>query len=466
MSGPRKGQGDRCGRAAWRTSLLAAALVVEVVLAGLGAGSASHGHAAPAFLPQVTATPITIPPLAFTWATPAAITYGTPLGGLQLNATVTAGGMPIPGFITYSPPAGTVLHAGANQQLLATFVPGLSEFHDATTGVMIAVNPAATTLILRANPTTPVNGQPVTLTAVISTTVTGVGLPAGTVTFAQGGSALGAPVPLTDGTATFVLDSFSPGAGNLSAVYTPSLNFLGNPDFSSSQAGLGVAMGQEATTIVLQVTNSTSNVGQSVTFTARVTGTGAGQTVPTGTVSFLDVGGTAPTVLALAPLDNLGRASLSESGFQPGGHRVLAVYVGDQHYQGSQSAVLVQLVRSCAVEANLGQVGPLSLDLVTGAALPAGNHFTFLDGKTKVMVSDPVVTYCANPGRSNEQAVVTGTVAARAGRFRKGDQIGVTLRTLGTSHAPMAIVEDAAIRQRLVLLGPFNLGSVLKISTI
>jgi len=435
-------------------------------IAALGALSTGQGRAAPAFLPQATATPITIPPLAFNWTTPGAITYGTPLGGLQLNATVTAGGFPIPGFITYSPPVGTILHAGTNQQLLATFVPGLSEFHDATTGVMIAVNPAATTLTLRANPTPPMNGQPLSVTAVISTTVTGVGLPTGTVTFSQGGSALGPPVPLTDGTATLALTSFSSGAGNLSAVYTPSLNTLGNPDFSSSQAGLGVSMVQEATTTALQVTNSTSNVGQSVIFTARVAGAGASTTSPTGMVSFLDVGGATPTLLALAPLDNLGRAGLTESGFQPGGHRVLAVYAGDQHYQGSESAVLVQLVRSCAVHATLGQVGPLSLDLVTNAALPAGNHLTFVDGKTKVAVSNPVVTYCANPGRSNEQVLVVGTVTARAGRFRKGDQVVVTLRTEGTSHAPAAIVEDAAIRRRLVLLGPFNPGAVLKISTI
>jgi sugar lactone lactonase YvrE len=52
-----------------------------------------------------------------TWAAPAAITYGTALGGLQLNATAS-----VAGTFTYNPPAGTVLGAGMNT-LSATFTP-------------------------------------------------------------------------------------------------------------------------------------------------------------------------------------------------------------------------------------------------------------------------------------------------------------------------------------------------------
>jgi hypothetical protein len=361
---------------------------------------------------------------------------------------------------------GAILPAGADQQLLATFTPVLSEFHGATTGVMIMVNPAPTTLVLRTSPATPVNGQPVSLTAVISTTVTGVDLPTGTVTFSQGGTTLGPPVPLAAGAATLALDSFSSGAGNLNAAYTPALNRLGSANFIPSQAELGVTMGQNASVTDLRATNSTTNVGQSVIFTARVTGAGTSGIAPTGTVSFLDVGGPTPTLLALAPLDSFGQASLTESQFPPGGHRVLAAYAGDRHYEGSQSAVLIQLVRSCAILANLSQAGPLSLDLVTGAGYPGGSHFLLTDGNARVVVSNPIVTYCANPGRANERAVVAGTVAVGVGRFRKGDQITVMLRTAGPGHAPVAIVEDAAIGRRIVLLGRFNSGAALKITTI
>jgi hypothetical protein len=53
-----------------------------------------------------------------TWANPAAITLGTPLSSTQLNATVAGvTGGTAPGALTYTPPAGTVLSAGANQPL-------------------------------------------------------------------------------------------------------------------------------------------------------------------------------------------------------------------------------------------------------------------------------------------------------------------------------------------------------------
>jgi Flp pilus assembly CpaE family ATPase len=57
------------------------------------------------------ATPI------ITWPTPAAISYGTPLGAAQLNATAL-----VPGTFMYTPAAGTVLAAGT-PVLSVTFVP-------------------------------------------------------------------------------------------------------------------------------------------------------------------------------------------------------------------------------------------------------------------------------------------------------------------------------------------------------
>ena len=54
---------------------------------------------------------------AITWATPAPITYGTPLSAAQLNATAS-----VPGTFVYSPAAGTVLTANT-RTLQATFKP-------------------------------------------------------------------------------------------------------------------------------------------------------------------------------------------------------------------------------------------------------------------------------------------------------------------------------------------------------
>jgi uncharacterized repeat protein (TIGR03803 family) len=82
-----------------------------------------------------TATP------AITWHAPADIVYGSTLGTAQLNATAS-----VPGTFEYSPPAGTVLNAGAAQHLAVTFTPtDASNYVTATASVAITV--------LRATPT-------------------------------------------------------------------------------------------------------------------------------------------------------------------------------------------------------------------------------------------------------------------------------------------------------------------------
>ena len=53
-----------------------------------------------------------------TWPTPAAVPFGTALGSAQLDATAS-----VPGTFTYTPAAGTILGAGANQTLSVTFAP-------------------------------------------------------------------------------------------------------------------------------------------------------------------------------------------------------------------------------------------------------------------------------------------------------------------------------------------------------
>ena len=78
---------------------------------------------------------------AITWATPAAITYGTALSATQLNADA---GMP--GSYVYSPPAGTVLPAGSNT-LNVTFTPtDADNYANAAASVTLAVNKSTPTV--------------------------------------------------------------------------------------------------------------------------------------------------------------------------------------------------------------------------------------------------------------------------------------------------------------------------------
>lgn len=75
------------------------------------------------------------------WPAPAAITYGTALNALQLDASATTGGT-----FSYSPSSGTVLTAGSHT-LSVTFTPtDTADYNTATASVSLTVNKAAPSL--------------------------------------------------------------------------------------------------------------------------------------------------------------------------------------------------------------------------------------------------------------------------------------------------------------------------------
>ena len=83
-----------------------------------------------------------------TWANPADITYGTDLSGTQLNATFTwvvnGSTVTVTGTATYTPASGTVLNAGAGQNLHVGFTPTDTTNYNNTSG-------DATINVLKAN---------------------------------------------------------------------------------------------------------------------------------------------------------------------------------------------------------------------------------------------------------------------------------------------------------------------------
>ena len=95
------------------------------------------------FLAGATTQNVTISPATgkttpvIAWATPAPITYGTPLSATQLNATTN-----VAGTFTYSPRRGTILSAGV-QILTVTFAPSNTTlYNSATASVTLQVNRA------------------------------------------------------------------------------------------------------------------------------------------------------------------------------------------------------------------------------------------------------------------------------------------------------------------------------------
>ncbi|MGD0546349.1 MAG: hypothetical protein ABR991_00800 [Terracidiphilus sp.] len=77
-----------------------------------------------------------------TWATPAAITYGSALSATQLDATAN-----VTGTFVYTPALGTVLKSGSGQTLSVTFTPtDTTDYATTMATVQLAVNQATPTI--------------------------------------------------------------------------------------------------------------------------------------------------------------------------------------------------------------------------------------------------------------------------------------------------------------------------------
>jgi len=239
-----------------------------------------------------------------TWATPAAITFGTALNPTQLDATAN-----VAGNFAYMPAAGTVVATGS-QSLSVTFTPtDATDYLGATDGVTLTVN-KATPAITWATPAAIPFGTALSGTQLDATANTA-------------GSFVYTPASGT------VLDA---GAQSLSATFTPA----DAADYTSIMTGVTLLVHQATTATALMSSSTTATPGASVTFTARVN---ASAGTATGSVSFLD----GATSLGSATLGG-GTAALSTSSLSLGAHSITAVYGGSTDFSGSASAIVMESI--------------------------------------------------------------------------------------------------------------------------
>ncbi|MBS1555191.1 MAG: gliding motility-associated C-terminal domain-containing protein, partial [Bacteroidetes bacterium] len=112
------------------------------------------------FITVVKATP------SVTWIPPASITYGTPLGASQLNATAS-----VPGTFVYTPAAGTVLNAGVGQTLTVNFTPTDANNYNNVNGTSVLITVVKVTpAITWSNPSPIVYGTALSSTQLNATT--------------------------------------------------------------------------------------------------------------------------------------------------------------------------------------------------------------------------------------------------------------------------------------------------------
>lgn len=254
---------------------------------------------------------------------------GAPLSGgsVQFADGGTALGAPQPlaadGTATYP----TAALAEGTHPITATFVttPTYAESTSDPLAQVVGLVPTQTVLVSSVNPSTV--GQLVTFTATV--TADGGGTPAGFVQFRDGGSDLGAPVPLdAGGRADYPAPALTAGAHVITAVFLATAQYA-----TSTSNAVTQRVDTIATTTTVTSAPDPSDPGQSVTFTATVVSTGG--PVGSGAVTFSVDGG--PSGAPVAVLAD-GTASFSVATLEPGAHTITATYSGDATYTTSQGS--------------------------------------------------------------------------------------------------------------------------------
>ncbi len=251
---------------------------------------------------------------------------------ITLTATVNNGYSPT-GSITFKDGAttlGTVNLSGNSASFSTSTLTGVThsltavyngDTNNATSTSAVLSQSVAklpTSTALSSSGPNPVNvGQNITLTA----SVTGGASPSGSVTFKDGASTLGSGT-ITAGVASLITNKLTGGSHNLTAVYAGDSN-----NATSTSAAVAQGVNLAASTTTLSATPNPASLGQNVTLTARLSGYN-----PTGTVTFLDGGGT----LSSASVSG-GVATLSVNSLGQGSHSLSAAYSGDVNNIGSSS---------------------------------------------------------------------------------------------------------------------------------
>ena len=172
-----------------------------------------------------------------------------------------------------------------------------------------------------------VYGQPITVTATVSTK----GTPSGAVTFKEGGTTLGT-ANLSGVHATLTTSNLTVGTHAITASYDGSTNYT-----SSTSGTLSQVVSKVATSNSISASANPTVYGRSVSFTARLkTATGI---APTGSITFKD-GGTTLGTLTL----NDGEATLETSTLSIGSHSITAIYAGNADIDGRTSSALAHIV--------------------------------------------------------------------------------------------------------------------------
>jgi hypothetical protein len=286
----------------------------------------------------------------------------------------------------------TSLLTTGGHTITAAYTSGDGNFNasPASTSITQTVTPANTTTSVESSGSPTVSGQSVTFTASVTVNSPGsqaVANPTGTVTFYDGGVAIGTGTlsgTPTD-TAAFVTSTLSAGNHTITAAYTSG---DGNFNTSPASASITQVVNKDATTVGLTSSPNPSAPRQAVTFTATVTANAPGGGIPTGTVTFK----TTKTILGTVALDSTGHAQLTTSTLSVT-TTVTAVYNGDANFLTNSGSVVQTVTPKTATSTSVasslnpstfGQSVTFTATVThAGSGTPTGT-VTFFDVKTRL----------------------------------------------------------------------------------
>jgi trimeric autotransporter adhesin len=250
--------------------------------------------------------------------------------------------------------AGQTLNPGFNCVLNATFITAAKgSFSDVLSfsstpvntstpqltllGVGTSLATSQVSLAVTAPTTAPAYGQPVTITASITSTNGGGGTPSGTVSFLLDGNLTGSLIQVVNGQASIPLNNLSGGSHSVGATYSGDDNFAAS---AGTPIQFAVSKAASATSLVISggaVNPQSATPGSSVSLVATVVQQGAA--TPTQTVTFLN----GSTVLGTASVNGK-TATLVTTTLPTGTLNIVASYGGDVNYAGSSSAAVSFIV--------------------------------------------------------------------------------------------------------------------------
>ncbi len=290
------------------------------------------------------------------------------------------------------------------------------------------------------NPPCPMVNETVTLTAKVVGLATGTGiLPTGTVTFTQGSTQLGtAMLDQTFGIATFPTSFSAAGDYPITASYGGDTNYLPSSDTETLQVGTTCL---QSTTTSLSISPNPAQVGETVTFTARVSGGNGLISMITGTVDFLQDG----TQIGTGTLDSTNTATFTTSFPNTGTFTMTAKYEGDgKQFAGSTSPPVTLTIvpvgtltsttttlSSSNPNSNFGDTVVFTATVQGGMGSGPTGTVTFLDGSSTLGTGKLV------SGLSSSSTASFSTNALSIGTHSITAQYGGDSNFSGSTSAPL-----------------------------